>query len=80
MQVPHRDGQIVLHAARDDFEVEIKYDGHSDGGRYWVYAFVLRDGQVQYTRLAANRPTVRSARNLAARARREGKNFDTICG
>ena len=78
--LPHHDGQIVLRAARNDFEVEIKYDGRCDGGRYWVYAYVLRGGLPQYTRLAANRPTVRSARDLAARAWREGKDFDLIIG
>ncbi len=78
--LPHRDGQIFLRAARNDVEVEIKYDGRCDGGRYWVYAYVLRGGLPQYTRLAANRPTVRSARDLAARAWREGKSFDLIIG
>ena len=66
--LPHRDGQIVLHAKRDDFEVQIKYEQ----GTYWVYGFVRQPGGGEYTRLAAPRSMVSEAAELARKLWREG--------
>ncbi len=68
----------MLHAKRDDFEVEIKYNARQEGRCYWVYAYVLKDGLPLYTRLAASRYTVQQARELAAPVWREGKDFDVV--
>jgi len=74
--VPHRDGQKLLDVRRDDFAVEIHYVR----GVYRVYAFVRLPGGGEYTRLAAERSTVREARELALRAWREGRDFDAVIG
>jgi hypothetical protein len=58
----------VLRPARDDYEVEIKYNARNDGGCYWIYGYVLKDCLPVYTRLAAIRCDVQRARDLAARA------------
>jgi hypothetical protein len=63
--LPHHDGQIVLHAVRDDFEVQIRYEAWQRDGCYWVHAYVRRDAQRQYTRLAAERSNVQQARDLS---------------
>jgi hypothetical protein len=46
--LPHHEGQVVLHAERRDFEVKIKYDQAT----YWVYGFVLLPAGGGYTRRA----------------------------
>jgi hypothetical protein len=40
-EIRHRDGQLVLHARRDDFEIQIQRQGSG----YIVYAFVCREGK-----------------------------------
>jgi hypothetical protein len=74
--LPHHDGQKVLEVKREDFAVEIRYVS----GTYRVYGFVRLPGGGEYTRLAAERKTVREARELALRAWREGRDFDTVIG
>jgi hypothetical protein len=74
--VPHNDGQIVLDVRRDDFAVKVEHDRDC----YRVYGFVRLQGGGEYTRLAAERPTVQAARDLARRVWREGRNFDTVYG
>jgi hypothetical protein len=78
--LPHFDGQTVLHAVREDFEIEVRYDGRCDGGRYWIYAFAIQPKGGVWTRLAAERRTPQQARDLAARAWTEGRDFDTSIG
>jgi hypothetical protein len=73
--VPHRDGQKVLDVRHDDFAVEVRFSA----GVYRVYGFVLLPGGGEYTR-PAERSTVREARELALRAWREGRDFDTVIG
>jgi hypothetical protein len=74
--IPHHDGQTVLHALREDFEVQVNYSRGVDH----VYGFVRKNGRPHFTRLAAQRRTVRQARDLARRAWKEGASFDTITG
>ncbi len=59
----HYHGQVLLRAARDDLKVEIQRAAST----YSEYAFACHDGSPVYTRLAAERPTVPQARDLAAR-------------
>jgi hypothetical protein len=75
-RLPHHEGQLVLHAKRDDFEVEIRRQDHS----YYVYAFVCRDGNPIYLRLAAGRSTAVAAHELANKAWDAGKDFDAKLG
>jgi len=72
--LPHHDGQKLLDVRRDDFAVEVHYSS----GAYRVYGFVRLPGGGEYTRLAAERKTVRQARELALRAWREGRDFDAV--
>ncbi len=74
--LPHRDGQTVLHVIGDDREVEIKFRQ----GRYVVYLFLLSPRDGWYTRLAAEEPTAKTARDLAAEAWRGGPDFRTRAG
>ncbi len=71
--LPHHDGQLVLQARREDFDVEIR----CQAGTYYVYAFVTQPNGGRWTRLAAPRSTPHAARDLAVRAWVEGRDFDT---
>ena len=46
--LPHHDGQKVLHERTERFELEVNVDR----GVYWYYLFALKNGQVSYTRMA----------------------------
>jgi len=72
--LPHRDGQIVLEATRDDFEVVVRFCR----GVYHIWGVACCNGAAQFTRLAAERATPKQARDLAARLWREGEAFNTI--
>ncbi len=74
--LPHHDGQCVLQVHGPDREVEIRYSR----GRYFVYLFIIEPGGAQWTRLAAEEPTPKAARDLAAEAWRDGANFRTRIG
>jgi hypothetical protein len=76
LNIPHHEGQTVLHALRDDFEVRVEYERAT----YYVYGFVRKNGRPHFTQLAAPRRTVRQARELARRVWQEGRNFDTTIG
>jgi hypothetical protein len=74
--LPHSDGQTVLHAKRADFEVKVIFSGT----RYRVYGFVIQPNGGTWTNLAADRPTVQEARDLAARLWADGKDFNVTVG
>jgi hypothetical protein len=66
----------VLHAKRDDFEVEIiRCVGVSA-----FCAFAFKAVSVLYTRLAADPSTPTAARELAARAWPTVRDFDVSAG
>jgi hypothetical protein len=75
--IPHHDGQIVLHAKREDIEVKISFSR----GQYWVCGSVFKNGgKASYTNLMASRKTVREARNLAHELWRDGTMFNVTIG
>ncbi|HEY1602113.1 MAG TPA: hypothetical protein VGG64_21100 [Pirellulales bacterium] len=74
--LPHHDGQLVLKAEREDFEVQIIR--HSEG--YTVYGIVHADDHATLVNLAAERATPEAARDLARRLWREGKDFNVWVG
>jgi hypothetical protein len=74
--LPHVDGQVVLKARRDDFQVEVIC--RTNG--YLVYGTVIQPNGGTWSNLAAERRTVHQARDLAARLWAEGKNFNVSIG
>ena len=67
--LPHRDGQVVLKAERDDFEVEVRC--RLDG--YHVYGIAREPEGGKWTRLACPRSTPQQARDLAEELLRAAK-------
>ncbi|HEY4312286.1 MAG TPA: hypothetical protein VGN12_22750 [Pirellulales bacterium] len=78
--LPHHDGQIVLRAKREDFEVVVKHNARHGGEKYWVFGAVIEPGGGTWTNLAAERRTVQEARGLAARLWAEGEKFNVAVG
>jgi hypothetical protein len=58
--LPHREGQLVLHAVAPDREIKITVQS----GKYWVHCAV-NNGQTSWTRLMAGRDTIEAARGTA---------------
>ena len=59
--LPHYDGQHVLHVRTGRLELEV----HVERGVYWCYLFVLKDGKVSYTRMVRRASGPRQARLVA---------------
>jgi len=74
--LPHHDGQLVLEARRDDVVVKIT----CGLGVYHIVQTIESPCQGSFTRLAAERPTLEAAVELARQAYREGADFDTVEG
>ena len=58
--LPHREGQLVLHAVAPDREIRITVQS----GKYWVHCAV-NNGRTSWTRLMAGRDTIEAARGTA---------------
>jgi hypothetical protein len=74
--LPHRAGQRVLVAERDDYAVQIIR--WNDG--YVVVGTVRQPGGSGWSNVSAERRTVQEARELARRVWREGRNFNVVIG
>ncbi len=74
--LPHHDGECVLHCVRPNFEVRIL----RSRDEYWIHGAASRLSGATWTTIMAPRKTVRDASELGRRVWAEGEDFKVTVG